>query len=231
MNFPDDFVNKIVLGDCAEVLKEIPNNSIDCVLTDPPYNIDLAYHKMDDKQSEEVFWKFIEGVYTDLYRVLKDKCHLTFTCSQKQVWIYRPMLEKMGFVFRHMGVWHNPKRKAGSYPGQWAYGWEPILDFTKGEGFRKLNNGNSVGFTDVWIEEEPAGIMHPAKRPVKCWQNLVELMSDKNELVLDPFNGSGTTPLVCQRTDRRYIGIEIDAGYIKMTENRLGEFDDYKGFE
>ena len=215
------WINQVVNMDCLEGLNQLPDHCIDLVLTDPPYNIDLAYHEYKDTMSEEDFWKFIENVYRQLYRVLKTDCHLTFTCSQKQIWIYKPMLEEIGFTFRHVGVWHNPKRKAGSYPGQWPYAWEPIMDFTKGDKFRKLFNGNSVGGTDVWVEEDPKGIVHPAARPVNCWKDLVGLLSQKGELVLDPFMGSGTTAFVCKELGRKYVGFEIDIAYCKMIEIRL----------
>jgi len=138
-----------------------------------PHNIGLSYQGYNDHLPEKDFWIFIEKVFRQLYRVLKDKHHLVFTCAQKHIWIYRPMLENIGFTFRHLAIWHNPKRKAGSYPGQWPFSYEPIMDFTKG-GFKKLNNKNCVGFMDIWIEEPPKAD-HPAARPLKCWINLVKL--------------------------------------------------------
>jgi DNA modification methylase len=206
--------------DCLIGLKDVDTESIDLVLTDPPYNIDLKYDEYKDKKPDDVFWDFIKNTYSELFRVLKYKHHLTFTCAQKQIWIYRPMLEDIGFVFRHVGVWHNPKRKAGSYPGQWTYSWEAIMDFTKG-GFKKLNNSNSVGFMDIWIEEEPNDTKHPAKRPINCWTDLLNLLSDDNDIVLDPFMGSGTTALVAQRNNRRWIGFELSENYVKEAYQRL----------
>jgi len=95
----------IVCGDCLDILPNIQSNSVDAVLTDPPYNIGLKYDKYSDSQKNEIFWDMIKTVYTELFRVLKDKKHLTFTCAQKQIWIYRPMLEEIGFVLDEHTTW------------------------------------------------------------------------------------------------------------------------------
>ena len=211
--------NKTHHGDAKDLIRLIPDNSIDLVLTDPPYNIDLSYDVYKDTKTEKEFWQDMKDIFTQLYRVMKDKRHLIFTCAQKQIWVYRPMLEEIGFEFRHLGIWHNPKRKAGGYPGQWPYAWEAIMDFTK-NGFRKLNNGNSVGTMDVWIEEEPKDFDHPAKRPVNCWLDLLTFGSFEHELVLDPFMGSGTTAYACATLKRNWIGIDLSKKYVKMSNSR-----------
>lgn len=213
-------VNKIYNMDCVNGMKLLNDESIDLVLTDPPYNIGLKYDKYNDNMSEKQFWQWMQDVFKEIYRVLKPKSHLTFTCAQKQIWVYKPMLESTGFVFRHLGIWHNPGRKAGSYPGQWPYSWEAILDFTKGE-FRKLNNNNCVGFMDVWVEKPPNDTKHPARRPLNCWMDLIKLLSNENDIVLDPFMGSGTTAICCKKTNRQFIGFEISEDYCLEANQRL----------
>ena len=220
MDWTNKYLNKVICGDCRQFLPTIPNNSIDLILTDPPYNIDKKYAEYNDNQKESEYWSFITSIFKELYRVLKDRHHLVFTCAQKQIWIYRPMLEDMGFSFRHLAVWHNPKRKAGSYPGMWPFSYEPILDFTKG-GFKRLNNFNGIGYMDVWIESSPSEIKHPAARPVQCWANLIKLCSDEGDIVLDPFMGSGTTALVAKNNKRNFIGFEISSKYCEIAESRL----------
>ena len=215
-------LNKTWLTDCLVGIKWIPDESIDFCLTDPPYNIKLKYGEYDDNLPPKLFWQRIEAIFSEIYRVLKPKAHLTFTCAQKQILKYIEILEPMGFTHRHIGVWHNPARKAGSWPGMWPYSWEPVMDFTKGK-YRKLNNGNSVGYMDVWIERPPTKWKHPAQRPVEMWQELVELCSNEEEIVLDPFHGSGTTGDMCIRTGRNFIGFEIDTCYHDMCEKRIKE--------
>lgn len=213
----------LIQMDCMEYLPQLDDCSVDFVLTDPPYNIDLNYNKYDDNLDEDDFWGWIELIYSQIYRVLKDKRHLIFTCAQKQIWKYRSLLEDIGFEFRHLGIWCNPTRKAGSFPGQWPYAWEAVLDFTK-NGFRKLNNSNSVGYMDIWIEEAPT-VDHPASRPIDCWRELVGLATNPNELVFDPFAGSGTTNVVCKQIDRNCVGIELDEDYFQQSVNRVETVD------
>ena len=207
-------------GDCLEVMNELPREEISLVLTDPPYNIGKDYGSYKDNRRDGDFYKWIESIFVLLKDLLKNRCHLVFTCAQKQIWFYKPMLENHGFAFRHLAIWHNPKRKAGSYPGQWSYSYEPIMDFTKGK-FRKLNNKNSIGFTDVWIEEPPRHVKHPTKRPIRCWEDLVKLLSNENDLVLDPFLGSGTTAMVCEKLNRRWVGVEIEEKYCEIAQERV----------
>lgn len=213
-------LNKIYNMDCMEGMKLLDNESIDFVLTDPPYNIGLRYNDYDDNMNEEQFWTWIQSVFEETYRLLKPKSHITFTCAQKQIWVYKPLMENIGFTFRHLSVWHNPGRKAGSYPGQWPYSWEAILDFTKG-GFRKLNNSNCVGFMDVWIEKPPGDSSHPARRPLNCWMDLVKLLSAENDIVLDPFIGSGSTAICCRKANRQFIGFEISEDYCLEANQRI----------
>ncbi len=218
-------VNKVYSGNNLDLLSQVDTGSIDGVLTDPPYNIEKNYNQYADNMSEYDFWSTISKTYEQLHRVLKDTCHLTFTCAQKQIWNYKSILEDMGFTFRHLGVWHNPMRKAGSYPGMWPFAWEAIMDFTKGKKYKKLNNKNCVGFSDVFIEKPPSKkeVNHPAARPVQTWKSLVELISNKDDIVLDPYGGSGTTALVCKSTGRNFILMELDEVYVKMSNQRITE--------
>jgi len=220
MLIPSEFLNITTLIDCVDGIALLPNESIDFCLTDPPYNIGLKYEGYNDTMKEADFWSWIQGICSGLYRVLKPKAHLTFTCAQKHIWVYRPMLEEMGFTFRHLGIWHNPRRKAGSWPGMWPFAWEAVMDFTRGERYRKLNNKNCVGFMDVWVEVPPTGIKHPAKRPVEMWKELVRLCSDPDEIVLDPFMGSGTTAEAAITQSRNFIGFEIIGCYVDDSNKR-----------
>ena len=201
----------------------LPQESVDFVLTDPPYNIGKDYgDSVDDCKVADIWEKFKFDWVQLVSLVAKEKTHISFTCSQKQIWEYRPLFEAQGCVFRHVAVWHNPQRKAGSYPGMWPFSWEPIMDFTKG-GFRKLNNSNGVGGMDVWIEVPPTGIKHPARRPVFCWENLVGLLSNPNEIVFDPFAGSGTTLVAAKKLGRHFLGFDIEPKYVEIARQRLEE--------
>lgn len=213
-------LNRIYCGDCIDVMQQIPDNFIDMVLTDPPYNIGKKYDKYKDSQLQRDWILLCKNVFEQCFRVLKVGSHLTFTAGHYQIFPLKDLCERIGFTFRHLGVWHNPRRKAGSFPGRWPYSWEGILDFTKIK-FNSLNNKNCVGYMDVWIEPPPKGIKHPTVRPIQCWEDLLLLCSNDNDIVLDPFNGSGSTTLVALKNNRQFIGIDISEEYCKIAVNRL----------
>lgn len=215
---------ELLQGDCVEVMQDkLGENSVDLIITDPPYNIGKAQDGYGDDMDEEDYWRWMEEVWEECYRVLKPKCHLIFTCKHNAVLRceYQSLCKDVGFTPRHLGVWHNPARKGGSFPGMWPFSYEFVFDCTKG-GFRKLNNGNCVGYQDLWIEKPPSGIDHPTSKPVETWTELVELSSDEGDLVVDPFVGSGTTPLVSERLGRECIGIDINEDYLELAEERIG---------
>ena len=81
---------------------------------------------------------------------------------------------------------------------------------------------------DVWIEIPPTNIDHPAKRPLDCWTQLVNLLSNENDLVLDPFLGSGTTAIACINTGINYIGFEKDEIYFKLLNERINKYSQIK---
>lgn len=220
--------------DCLEFLVDIEDETVDLVLTDPPYNInrggrntehavwtDAGYEDYADNKSDEEYWNWLGVIWEELYRILKPKAHFLFTCAQKQIWKHRPLCEDIGFTFRHQGIWHSPNRKAGSFPGMWPFAYEPVLDFTKG-GFRRLNNGNCVGYMDVWVEPPPSSIDHPTPRPIDMWTELVELTTNEGEMVIDPFCGSGTTPLVCKNLNRNCRTVDISDKYVILSQERCG---------
>lgn len=217
-------MNKILCGDCRQLLHDISDNSIDLVLTDVPYNIGKSCDKWDDVLDDEKYWCFIGEVLRQLLRVLKEKAHLTFTCAQKQIWHFKPLLEDIGYTFRHLAIWHTTRRK-GSYPGQWPYAWEAIMDCTKG-GFKALNNASGVGYSDVYSihnanEVAQYGDMHPCPKPLLLWEQLLSILSYENDLVLDPFVGTGTTAIACKKLNRNYIVMDVSKKYCDLTSDRL----------
>jgi len=106
------------------------------------------------------------------------------------------------------------------------------LDFTVG-GWRRLNNKNAVGYSDVWVLPSPIvgagdGPYHPAEKPLQLYVDLVGLVSDSGEAVLDPFLGSGTTAVACERLGRQCRGIEISPAYAAVAIQRLFDMSGVK---
>jgi DNA modification methylase len=201
----------------------------DACLTDFPYNIGKDHGgSWNDSQPKDDFWSLVVPAWLRMIvRVLKQEAHLITTFSERGLIDLVHCAQAAGFQHRHTGVWHNPSRRAGSYPGQWPYAWEPVLDFSMGA-WRKLNNKNSVGFSDVWILESPVGLKsepgyHPTEKPLMLYEDLVNLVTDEGEAILDPFLGSGTALIACEKLGRRCRGVEIAPQYVAVTLQRWAD--------
>ena len=151
-----------------------------CV-TDLPYNIGKDYGTWDDSLSEKAFWQEVLPAWVKVISVaLKDESHFITSFSQSGMFKLIAAAEACGFQRRHVGVWHNPDRLAGSHPGQWPFCWEPIVDFSL-NGWSKLRNGNGVGCKDVWILASPITSKsdkdksyHPCEKPTELFRDLIQ---------------------------------------------------------
>lgn len=224
--------HRVMCGDSTDMtlLGELmQNQEADMVLTDPPYNIGLEYHGYDDKKDAEVFENSVKDCFKNAMDVLKSRSHFTFTYKVKGIPEMLRWCEEIGLEFRHIAIWHNPQRKAGSFPGMWGYGYEPIMNFSK-DGWKNLNNKNGVGYSDVYIEDSPIKTKkgndqyHPAEKPLKVWAEIIKLMSAKDDLVLDVYLGSGSTLIACEQTGRTCYGMELDPKYVDVIRKRYAKF-------
>jgi DNA modification methylase len=197
----------LIQGDCLKVLPTIPDESVDLILTDPPYNKEKDYEVYKDNLTEEEYWEFMEG-------------------SQEQIWIFKPLCEKVGFRFDHLLIWSSGECKVHLPHERWLRTYEPFLFLVKGEG-RKLNNEWGYNNMDVFRVRSPHKNSkvdkkyHPTQKPLKVMENIVAKASERGMVVLDPFLGSGTTMVACRNLKRNCIGIEINPKYIEITKKRL----------
>ena len=214
--------HRVMCGDYKDHDKLL-TQEVDLTITDPPYNIGLDSHTYDNKMNSEEYLKFLTNLFTKIKTITKPKSHVIFTIGHNHISDIFTVCEEVGLHFRHLGVWHNPSRYAGSHPGMWPFSWEAVFDFTNG-GFRKLNNKNGVGYSDVWIETSAKDTDHPAEKPQKLWIDLIQLTTKRNELVFDPLLGSGSTLIACEQTNRICYGMEIDPAYIDVIITRFINF-------
>ncbi len=185
------------LGDCLEVMKSIPDKSVDAVITDPPYGMEKAGWDKRSKTS----WLPID-------------CNL---------WL--PVVRKLGLVALFSGVkglhyypptdWTMCWLKMGSTQRMGRLrgfnNWEPILLY----GIERLSN-DVIKCANY---HEKTG--HPTTKPLPLMKELVTRLTNPGDTILDPFMGSGTTGVACVQTGRNFIGIEIDEGYFKIAEKRI----------
>jgi len=216
----------IVLGDCLEKIKSISNNSVDLVVTDPPYLINYKTSRRKDKSHKfcspilnDTNESLISNIIIELYRVMKDNTSMYMFCSSDKVDFFKQELEKK-FTIKNMIIWVKNNHTAGDLKGAFGRKYEIIFLVSKG---RSLFRGKRI--TDVWNFDKVSGSKqtHQNQKPLDLIKQCISKHSNDGDLVLDPFAGSGTTGLACQELNRQYILIEQDKEYFNVMKERLNK--------
>ena len=205
-------VNTVMLGDCVQLLAGLPSESVDFILTDPPY---ITRYKSRDGRTvpndDNDAW--LMPAFAEMYRVLADDSF----CVSFYGW---PMADRFMQAYRAAGfriVGHLmfPKRYASS-TRYLRYQHEAAHLLAKGN---PSTPQKPIGDVIAW--EYTGNKLHPTQKPLSALVPLVETFSAPNDTVLDPFAGSGSTLMAAKKLGRSYIGIELDAQYHSIARNRL----------
>jgi len=204
---------KLILGDCLEKMKDIPDNSVDAVITDPPYGIDLdnswlsEIHLRHGKPANLCDAKIInDDIKIDYSFLFKFPRRLIFgfpyiydpNATGWIVWDKQPKIAERG-ITAPVEVASTTLRK----------GYD-IIRCMWGGYMRDADRGE--------IRYE-----HPTQKPLKLMKRIIEKYTKEGDTILDCFMGSGTTGVACVNLNRNFIGIEIDEGYFKIAEKRINE--------
>ncbi|AQQ09203.1 DNA adenine methyltransferase YhdJ [Sedimentisphaera cyanobacteriorum] len=244
--FPSELLNTVIKAD-AQNMKEIPDNSLHLMITSPPYNVSKDY---DDNLDLDEYLALLKNVYTETYRVLVNggrACVNIANIGRKPYiplsdFISRIMLD-IGFKMRGEIIWNKGSGAGVSMAwGSWKSASNPVLRdvheyilvFSKGDFKRpKKDKENTISKEDfmewtksVWNmnTESAKRVGHPAPFPEELPRRLIELYSYKEDIILDPFMGSGTTALAALKTDRKYVGYEVDQGYADVCRKRIDKY-------
>ena len=220
---------KLYQGDCLEVMKGISDGSVDLVVSDPPYEIattGAGMYKQADKQyvKELNGMKdgFSEEVLDELCRVMK-KINIYFFCSQKQIIPLLDYFVKKKKCNWNILSWHktNPIPACGN---KYLTDTEFILFFReKGVKVYGSFDTKRTWYATPLNQSDKKKYGHPTVKPLSILENLVVNSSQKGEVVLDCFMGSGSTGVACLNTNRDFIGIELDERYFNIAQNRIEE--------
>ena len=230
-------------GDCLELMKNIPDGSVDCVLTDVPYySTDLAF----DKAPRIDFDKWFEQCFRALksFGVLVTFCdfRLGRIISQHKFFRYEIIWQKtnpVGFLdasfkplknYEYILVFINGSIKKSTYNPQKTKG-KPYTanqpekkidhyDITRG-GYTTINNGDRYPTTIQKWSNNNHNSPHPTAKPLEGLHWLVNTYSNQGDVILDPFMGSGTTGIACANLDRNFIGFELDRDYFQIAKARI----------
>ena len=217
-------LNRIYNGDCIEGMKAMPNESVDLIVTDPPYLISYKTNYRKDKSHK--FGKeiandndpyVISEYIKECHRIMKDNTAMYMFCSFDKVDFFKQELEKY-FKVKNMIVWVKNNHTAGDLKAQFGKKYELVFLVNKG---RALFNGKRL--TDVWEFDRVVGNnqLHQNQKPVELIEQCIIKHSNVGDVVFDGFMGSGTTAIACLNTDRKYIGFELDEEYYKIAEQRI----------
>jgi len=207
----------LYLGDCLDVMKDMPDKSVDAVITDPPYSTPVAVafgrqkvRRLSDLCIQESYTSFIKDY---LEKILTDNGRICFCCDDS----YFPVLFAQFYEWHNTGVviWDKGRIGMGN-PFRKQH--ELILFATRGIFLPEKANISSV------IKCQPVSIgqrNHGAEKPVGLISELIKATTLKGETILDPFMGSGTTGVACVQTGRKFIGIEIEPKYFDIAVKRI----------
>lgn len=219
------------LGDCLEVMKNIPSESVDLVLTSPPYNLGNTHHTgnkrhkaYEDNLPEKDYQEWQVKVLQECYRVLKETGSLIYNHKNRikqgvQISPYE-WLFKTDFIIKQEVVWFNGSQnfdKIRFYPMTERVYW--LAKSPKTKLFNAINHHDLFGKED-WKAVGTRG-QHTRAFPEKMVSDFL-LCFPKAEIVLDPFMGSGTTGVSCKGLNRSFIGIEKNPEYFEIAKERIG---------
>ena len=240
-----DGKKEILLGDCLELMKDIPNGSIDMILADLPYGTTAC--KWDTIISFDKLWEQYE-------RIVKPNGAIVLTASQpftsalvmskpklfRYEWIWEKTMATGGLMAKYRPMkahesvlifntskesTYNEQRLDGeSYKRIEGKKKDSVIGDKSG-GYVTINNGGRAARSVVKISNPNAGSFHPTQKPVELFEYLIKTYTNENDLVLDNTAGSGTTAIACLNTDRQFIVMEKEQKYYDIILKRVADFN------
>jgi site-specific DNA-methyltransferase (adenine-specific) len=210
-------------------MKQIPDGSVDCVVTDPPYRVisggngtadwvrrygESVLHKNDGKIFNNNDIEIADWI-AEIYRVLKNGAHCYIMTNVLNLKDFLIASERAGFKLHNLLVWEKNTATANRW---YMKNCEYTLFLRKGLA-KTINNPSSK--TVHCYNNIVGNKSHPTEKPIGLMELYVSNSTEEHDVVLDPFMGSGTTGIACRNLNRKFIGIELDEEYFKTAENRI----------
>lgn len=263
----DYVLDKTIHQDVFKTLDYLPDESVDLVIVDPPYNLTKIFGNSVFKERDfSEYKKWLDKWLKKLPRIMKENASI-YICADWKTSISIPEIAGKYFILQNRISWEREKGRGAK--DNWKNCLEDIWFFTKsreytfnldavkvlrpvrapyrddsgapkdwqdnGDKRHRLTYPSNI-WTDISIPfwSMPENTSHPTQKPEKLLAKLILASSNKNDVVLDPFLGSGTTSVVAKKLQRHYIGIEREKEYVALAERRLelaGENTEIQGFE
>lgn len=244
----DKYLNKIIQGDCLKLFKNIPDNSIDMTFADPPFNLQKKYTKYKDNLKFQEYLDWCEKWISEMVRVTKPSGSIFVHNIPKWLTFYSTFLNKFAY-FKHWIAWDAPTAPMGKSLQPAHYGILFYTKKEKGtkiyelryphkrdrkQGYLLKDYGGKKDLlhpfgplvSDVWsdihrIKHNSKRDSHPCQLPIHLMDRLILMVTDENDIVLDPFSGTGTTAISAKRLGRKFTGFELDEKYILISKQKL----------
>lgn len=228
---------------CLQGMKRIPYGSVNSIITSPPYNVGLNYNGFDDNKEYNDYLMWIKEIFNHCYRILSPDGRMCINIGDGKNGAipthsdFIQICKSIGFLVLTTIIWNKnttSKRTAwGSFMSATApsfpRNFEFILVFTKSKklqtkGESTISKNDFIKWSNgMWTikPEIQSKAGHPAAFPVELPTRLIRMLTFKNDIILDPFIGSGTTAIAAMRERRRYIGFELCEEYFKLASRRI----------
>ncbi len=246
-----EYLNKNLEGDCIDIMSNMPKGKVHLILTDPPYNasnggVNLpdnktggAYYKVNEKWDKFSYVDYIDFTkkwIDEADKILAPNGSMMVCGSLHNIGEVIIALKENGYKFINLITWRKTNPMPSITKRTLTHSTEFIAWFAKGKGWKfnyntmkKYNQGKQL--RDVWefsvcqgperIKGENGRAAHPTQKPLELFRRLIEMTTDEEDIVLDPFVGSGTTVIACEMLNRKWIGIDNNDKYICLANDRI----------
>ncbi len=251
----DNLFNVIHHGDAVKILKQYPDNSIDLVFADPPYNLDKEYLVYDDERADEEYIKWCNAWLGEYARVLKPTGSL-YVLNLPHWTMYHAAFLNQRLYFQNWIVWDAMSIPLGKvmpahygllfytkHPTEFTFNYDEMSELDaryyclRNSCIRKRKAegvDEKMPITDIWwdihrIKHKRDRDYHPCQLPDAFMERIIRLSTNEGDIVLDALGGAGTTPVMAAKLNRRYVAIDVDENYVEIMKNKLDEIQ-HKGF-
>jgi DNA modification methylase len=231
----------LINDDCRIALKKIKDNSVDLILTDPPYNIGrfantrgnvlkgLRDNRVEttewDNISPDAFLELMDTFICESARILRPVGSLIVFFDYRKIQTMMSICDRYGFYYKTTGIWHKRGVMPRNMNIRFCNSTEPWLYYTYGGKTGTFNNAGKCIHDYIETTLTPASEKrmgkHPTQKPIALMEHFVEILTNEGDTVLDPFMGTGTCGVASRKLNRNFIGVEAHAPYFEIAEQRI----------
>ncbi len=247
----DELWNTVIQGDILETLKRYPDQSVDLVFADPPYNLDKSYNSYEDEKSREEYLAWCNAWLDEYIRILKPTGSL-YLLNLPRWAMYHATELNQKLYFQNWIVWEALSEPRGKimpahyallfytrHPTHFTFNYEAVASIDARfyclrqsciRERKKRGEDQKEPLTDLWwdihrLKHRRHRDIHPCQLPEALLERIILLSSNPGDIVLDGLAGTGTTAIVAAKLGRRYVAIDLDPTYIEITRRKLAEIE------